>query len=196
MFALIISQHAERKIDNTTEGPGVEIATVEPSQSNRPGWFRAIFRRSSHAYQPIPDSRVKPRKVPIKVEPKVFFANERTFLSWLRMSVVLASISIAIVAFAEVNPYSLVYGLCMQPVAIGFCVYSLWMYIKRATMIRKKEPGPCKLLRVNVTMDLVAQHCLYRYTDETKAGPVVLAVLLGLVITVSFCTKLYYYATH
>lgn len=43
-------------------------------------------------------SQTKPRKVPVKVEPKVFFANERTFLSWLHMSLTLASISVAIVA--------------------------------------------------------------------------------------------------
>ena len=40
----------------------------------------------------------KPRKVPIKVEPKVFFANERTFLAWLNMAVTLASIAVAILA--------------------------------------------------------------------------------------------------
>jgi hypothetical protein len=28
-----------------------------------------------------------PRKVPVKVEPKVFFANERTYLAWLHMAV-------------------------------------------------------------------------------------------------------------
>ena len=28
-----------------------------------------------------------PRKVPVKVEPKTFFANERTYLAWLHMSV-------------------------------------------------------------------------------------------------------------
>jgi hypothetical protein len=33
-----------------------------------------------------------------QVEPKVFFANERTFLAWLNMSVTLASISVAILA--------------------------------------------------------------------------------------------------
>lgn len=37
-------------------------------------------------------------QVPVKVEPKVYFANERTFLSWLHMAVTLATISMAIVA--------------------------------------------------------------------------------------------------
>ncbi len=26
--------------------------------------------------------KTKPRKVPVKVEPKVFFSNERTFIAW------------------------------------------------------------------------------------------------------------------
>lgn len=34
-----------------------------------------------------------------KVEPKLFFANERTFISWLHMSVILSSMSIGVLAF-------------------------------------------------------------------------------------------------
>jgi uncharacterized membrane protein YidH (DUF202 family) len=35
------------------------------------------------------------------VEPKLFFANERTFISWLHMSVILASISTGVLAFTS-----------------------------------------------------------------------------------------------
>lgn len=59
-------------------------------------WISSLFRKRQHEYQSI--AEIKPRKIPIKVEPKVFFANERTFLAWLHMSVTLASISIAIVS--------------------------------------------------------------------------------------------------
>ena len=37
----------------------------------------------SHAAGILRHRAALPRKVPVKVEPKVFFANERTFLSWL-----------------------------------------------------------------------------------------------------------------
>lgn len=37
-------------------------------------------------------------QIPVKIEPKVFFANERTFLSWMNMSVALSTISLAVVA--------------------------------------------------------------------------------------------------
>jgi hypothetical protein len=38
-----------------------------------------------------------------KMEPKVYFANERTFISWLSMAVNLSSISIAVLAFSSRN---------------------------------------------------------------------------------------------
>ncbi len=60
-------------------------------------WFRHLFPKPRDGYQLI-NSTPKARMVPVKVEPKVFFANERTFLAWLHMSVTLASISVAIVA--------------------------------------------------------------------------------------------------
>ena len=36
-----------------------------------------------------------------KVEPKLFFANERTFISWLHMGVMLSSVSIGVLAFTS-----------------------------------------------------------------------------------------------
>ena len=59
------------------------------------GWSWWPFGGGSHQYTSLAN---KPRKVPIKVEPKVFFANERTFLAWLNMSVTLSSIAVAILA--------------------------------------------------------------------------------------------------
>jgi len=87
------------------------------------------------------------------------------------MSVTLASISVAIVAFAEANEWSQIYGLILMPVALAFCYYSLGMYIKRASMIRRKEAGPY----------------------EDKIGPIVLASLLGLAILLNFVVKMYDY---
>jgi len=69
---------------------------------------------------------LKPRKAPIKVEPKVFFANESTFLAWMHLSVMLAGASIAILAFAEdQNPFSQIYGVILLPVAVAFIIYAM-----------------------------------------------------------------------
>ena len=123
----------------------------------------------------IQDPTNKLRKVPVKIEPKVFFANERTYLAWMEMAVTLATISTAIVSFAEANEWSQVYGLMMMPVAICFCIYALYVFMKRAAMIRRKDPGPY----------------------EEKTGPIVLGTLLGMTIVANFVVKAYssYYET-
>ena len=105
----------------------------------------------------------------MKIEPKVFFANERTFLAWMHMSITLASISVAITAFAEANDWSQLYGLVLMPCSIAFCCYSLFMYIKRSRMLRAKDPGP--------------------YDD--KMGPIVLCSMLALSIVINFFVKMY-----
>lgn len=120
---------------------GLEIQGDHDAEPTLSHWVSSFFRPKG--YQSIREQ--KTRKVPTKVEPKVFFANERTFLAWLHMSVTLSTISIAIVAFAEANEFSQIYGLMLMPVAIAFCGYSLYMYVKRSSMIRRRHPGPCKL---------------------------------------------------
>lgn len=39
--------------------------------------------------------------LPVKVEPKVFFANERTFLSWLHFTVVLGGLAVGLLNFGD-----------------------------------------------------------------------------------------------
>jgi uncharacterized membrane protein YidH (DUF202 family) len=139
--------------------------------------LNSIFGRRLQSYESIAQdgegggsqSRSKPRKLPVKIEPKVFFANERTFLAWMHMSITLASISVAITAFAEANDWSQMYGLVLMPCSIAFCCYSLFMYMKRSRMLRAKDPGP--------------------YDDRT--GPIVLCSMLGLSIIINFIVKMY-----
>ena len=50
------------------------------------------------------------------------------------MSVTLASISVAILAFADHNEFSQVYGFIILPVAIAFCIYALRTYVRRSVL--------------------------------------------------------------
>ena len=127
-------------VAESSRAGSLQTGILPEAESTSSSWFSGLFR--PRGYEPI--DRVKMRKVPTKIEPKVFFANERTFLAWLHMAVTLSSISIAIVAFAEANKFSQIYGLMLMPVAITFCAYSLYMYMKRAHMIKNRHPGPCK----------------------------------------------------
>ena len=114
---------------------------------------------------------VRQRKAPIKIEPKVFFANERTFLAWMHLSVILAGASIAILAFSEQdeNPLAQLYGIMILPVAIAFIVYAMYQYGRRAYMIRNRHPGPY----------------------EDTVGPTVLGIMLMISIIGQFLLKLY-----
>lgn len=63
-----------------------------------------------------------------KVDPKVFFAAERTFLEWMKAAISVAAISIAIGAFDtgdENTGLAAWAGVFFSAVAIGFTIYAL-----------------------------------------------------------------------
>ena len=126
----------------------------------------------------------------MKIEPKVFFANERTFLSWMNMSVTLATISLAVVAFGDSSRVSKVYGLVLLPIAIGFVGYSLYSFIRRAGMIRRKDPGPCKC-HLSLTLSFSRLSFLCPFSDDDWFGPIGLAILLAITIIALFAINLH-----
>ena len=98
-------------------------ATLKPP-SGRIGQSGGAARGGSPSKR-ISGAILRQRQGAIKVEPKVFFANERTFLAWLHCSVLLAGASIAVMAFAEADVLSQLYGVILLPVAIAFLAYSM-----------------------------------------------------------------------
>ncbi len=83
----------------------------------------------------------------MRLEPKTFFANERTFLSWLHMAVTLGSISAALLGFAGTEGASHGLGahlveiisLILLPVAMAMCGYAIFVFVWRGQMIAKKR---------------------------------------------------------
>lgn len=68
-----------------------------------------------------------PRQVALKVEPKVYFANERTLLSWLEIITMLTvSSGYILVNSREEDVPSRIFGVVIFPVSIAFLFYSLW----------------------------------------------------------------------
>lgn len=78
-----------------------------------------------------------------KIEPKVFFANERTYLHWLHHAVILSSIAASILAFSSESGarWGEFYALILLIISLGFCVYALHVYLWRAAQIRSRIPG-------------------------------------------------------
>ncbi|OQS54457.1 nrf1 [Ecytonucleospora hepatopenaei] len=78
--------------------------------------------------------------IPVRVEPKVFFANERTFLSWVQFAIFLGGIGTAMLGLESYRAN--ICGIVMIFVAIVFACYALHLFFWRAERIRRREPGP------------------------------------------------------
>jgi len=85
-----------------------------------------IARPSADYTDPPIGSFVLERKVPTKIEPKVFFAAERTFLLWMHSALWLLGASMTFIAYGYDDPQKIMYGVILLPVALAFICYSLF----------------------------------------------------------------------
>ncbi|KAK9729289.1 hypothetical protein K7432_000437 [Basidiobolus ranarum] len=136
-------------------------------KTNGSGFFSGLFNRSrtpspenSKARQPA-----KRIAIPVRVEPKVFFANERTFLSWLHFTIVLGGLALGLLNFGDT--VGQISGVLFTLISMGVMIYSLILYQWRADQIRQRKAGP--------------------YDD--RFGPVVLVVVLFFAVCVNFYLK-------
>ena len=104
------------------------------------GNFRSLGLDPSQDLSTLQEDRSKKIQLPTRVEPKVFFANERTFLSWLHFSVIISTLSLGLLNFGD--KVSRVSAMIFTFVASLFMIYSLFLYQFRAYRIRNKELGP------------------------------------------------------
>lgn len=121
-------------------------------------------------------------QVRTRVEPKTFFANERTFLTWLSTSALILFMSLNLLAEARgagvdskctwrLDPVcfaSLICGALIAPIAISFMVYALYIFKARSRAILHRSA--------------------FRYDDQT--GPVVLTVCLIFAASAALGTSL------
>jgi uncharacterized membrane protein YidH (DUF202 family) len=103
--------------------------------------------------------------LPTRVEPKVFFANERTFLSWLNFTVILGGLAVGLLNFGDrVGQYS---AGAFTLVAMMAMVYALFTFHWRAKSIRQRGQGGF----------------------DDRLGPTVLAVALFVAIVLNFVLR-------
>ncbi|KAK0733956.1 VTC domain-containing protein [Lasiosphaeria miniovina] len=79
--------------------------------------------------------------VPVRVEPKVYFAAERTFLSWLEYSIYIGTVAVTLLNFgnARGNRASFVAASAFTLVAIISLCYALGIYLYRSQAIRTRR---------------------------------------------------------
>ncbi|CAH7669325.1 hypothetical protein PPACK8108_LOCUS3927 [Phakopsora pachyrhizi] len=77
--------------------------------------------------------------LPVRVEPKVFFANERTFLSWLNFTVVLGGLGVGLLNFGD--RIGKISAVLFTLVAMAVMIYALVTFHWRASAIKKRGSG-------------------------------------------------------
>ena len=105
--------------------------------------------------------------LPVRVEPKVFFANERTFLSWMNFSVLLGTLAVGLLNFSH-DKTGLWSAIGFTVVAVGVMVYAVYTYHWRANEIRKRGSGGF----------------------DDRAGPTILAGLLIAAVVINLALRL------
>lgn len=104
--------------------------------------------------------------LPTRVEPKVFFANERTFLSWLNFTVILGGLAIGLLNFGDgIGKISA--GL-FTLVAMMAMMYALFTFHWRARSIRMRGQGGF----------------------DDRLGPTILTIALFAAVIVNFVLRL------
>ncbi|KAG9315237.1 hypothetical protein JVU11DRAFT_4371 [Chiua virens] len=125
--------------ENTTRPSRYTRENGIPDQDPNPD--QPIFRNYNSIQSLPPQVRV-PRKVAtaIKVEGKVWFANERTWLSWLNAAILIGTFAVALFN-ASNDPIARAFAYVYAALSIGVLIYGYSLYQSRITMIRKRDPG-------------------------------------------------------
>ncbi|KAF8896445.1 hypothetical protein BD779DRAFT_1433330 [Infundibulicybe gibba] len=142
-------------------------ADAIPETGQGEGGLRPTVR-DYHSISGVPSTVRIPKKIatPVKVEGKVWFANERTWVAWLNISVLLGTLSLALFNASQdqvARNFAYVYAL----ISIGVLIYGYLLYQHRITMIRRRDPGHFDLL----------------------AGPVVVSIVLFFAILTNFIIR-------
>jgi len=95
--------------------------------------------------QEVSNKRIKAPKgkkiyVPVRVEPKVYFAAERTFLSWLEFSIYVGTIAVTLLNFGtRPTTASLIVSGVFTLLALSALCYSVGIYLYRSRAIRERR---------------------------------------------------------
>ena len=127
----------------------------------------------SDSDEPLPPGVTKPEKLlmhstPVNVEPKVWLANQRTFIKWEHVSILLATLSLGLYnAAGQHNNIARALGLVYTGIALFTGIWGYWVYLER-----------CKLIMERSGKDF-----------DKKLGPVVVCVGLAVALCLNFWFK-------
>ncbi|KAH8704757.1 putative vacuolar transporter chaperone [Talaromyces proteolyticus] len=111
------------------------IATQMPDEGTQGITILGTGRRTVKRFIAPKGKRIH---VPIRVEPKVYFAAERTFLSWLEFSILIGSIAATLLNFSS-DYVTFVSAWIFTIIAALSLLYSAVLYMWRVDKIRKRR---------------------------------------------------------
>ncbi|EPT01625.1 hypothetical protein FOMPIDRAFT_1036128 [Fomitopsis schrenkii] len=139
---------------------------VPEAESDEHGQMPTV--RDYHAINSVPPQVRVPKKIatPIKVEGKVWFANERTWIAYLNMAVLIGTLALALFN-ASKDDISRYFAYAYAVISVGILVYGYAVYQHRITLIRKRDPG----------------------SFDQILGPVVISILLFIAVLANFVIR-------
>ena len=136
-----------------------------------------LARGGSQRHQPpvnLPPGVRKPTSYiknagPVKVETKVWLANERTFIKWMHVSTLMAALSLALYNGANSvgNPLASNLGAVYVFISIAAAIWAYVVYMHRAKEIRDRSP---------------------KHMDD-RIGPIIVGVALIIALSANFIFK-------
>ena len=117
------------------------VPTPKPTQlppASAPTGFGAVAATAitSHRFKAPPGKKIH---VPVRVEPKVYFAAERTFLLWLEFSIIVGSIAATLLNFGDISGSLVSASVLFTIVACASMLYSLGLYLWRVKCVRERR---------------------------------------------------------
>lgn len=77
----------------------------------------------------------------LKIEPKTFFANERTFLQWFSTATLISSVALALIGVETQQSELVTVGFIFLPVAMLILIYAFFMFYSRVKKLEAREPS-------------------------------------------------------
>ncbi|GMM31589.1 Vtc4 protein [Martiniozyma asiatica (nom. inval.)] len=170
-----VSRYGTVSIDESNNN--VESRSTEYTGPLAPvfNFIKAMFDED-HSFDKVPQGTIfesqfkappgKTIAVPVRVEPKVYFATERTYLSWLTKSLIFGATAHTLMNYGDL--VSIITASCFYLTAILTILYSTGMYIWRVMSIRNKKAvryddqlGPrliCGALAISVAVSFVFRY--------------------------------------
>eukprot|EP00892_Ulva_mutabilis_P012707 jgi/Ulvmu1/9809/UM056_0049.1 len=175
----------DREVVTDTAAESMPATDPDRESVTEPFLPQALIAPSGRGAEPGTDVSRLPRRIPLKLEPKAWFANERTFLAWATMSLAFAGTSAALTALTThrhqdfrvkgpISPATVAtISIMLGPSSLGMLWYGFFVYMHRNKSMANKSVG------------------LY----DDRIGPVIMASLVAAILLGMTCITYYSYFT-